>query len=206
MFVFLFPDRSALEYLLSVFRPSAVCISPSRLTCRKEELHPILCKDKKIFRKSSAVRSQNSITSAPVRRFRAAPWPDGSCGHLFGQAQPHVAGRRTLLFEDRMVVVVAVERFGQFVGVSATIDGAKFAAAACTVAGYSVSALISSISSGRSAAASSWVRKSIPASSALRRTERMRACVYWMKGPVLPLKSIDSRGRTASSSWDRPSG
>ena len=40
-------------------------------------------------------------------------------GHLFGQAQPHVAGRRTLLFEDRMVVVVAVERFGQFVGVSA---------------------------------------------------------------------------------------
>ena len=34
----------------------------------------------------------------------------------------------------------------------------------------------------------------MPASAALRSTERMRAWVYWMKGPVLPLKSIDSRG------------
>lgn len=54
MFVFLFPDRSALEYLLSVFRPSAVCISPSRLTYRKEELHPILCKEVKAEKKTGA--------------------------------------------------------------------------------------------------------------------------------------------------------
>ena len=39
------PDRSAPEYLLFVFQSSAVQINPSRLTCRKEELHPILCKD-----------------------------------------------------------------------------------------------------------------------------------------------------------------
>ena len=76
MFVFLFPDRSALEYLLSVFRPSAVCISPSRLTCRKEELHPILCKDKKNLpeiecsqiTKFNYIRSGTSIPSGAMAR------------------------------------------------------------------------------------------------------------------------------------------
>ena len=34
----------------------------------------------------------------------------------------------------------------------------------------------------------------MPASAALRSTEQIRAWVYWMNGPVLPLKSIDSRG------------
>ena len=35
---------------------------------------------------------------------------------------------------------------------------------------------------------------SMPFSAALRRMERMRAWVYWMNGPVLPLKSMDSFG------------
>ena len=162
MFVFLFPDRSALEYLLSVFRPSAVCISPSRLTCRKEELHPILCKDQKIFR--NRVQSDHKIQLHPLRYVDSEQrhGQTDRAGHLFGQAQPHVAGRRTLLFEDRMVVVVAVERFGQFVGVSADDRRSEIRGGGLYGRRIFVSALISSISSGRSAAASSWVRKSIP--------------------------------------------
>ena len=115
-------------------------------------------------------------------------------GDLPGQLEAHRAHLGVLLLEDRMVVVIAIELLGQLVDIGPDDRRREVLARG----GSRPTDTPSATSPGRSLRADSRQRqpllKSMPASAALRSTERMRALVYWMKGPVLPLKSIDSRG------------
>ena len=71
--------------------------------------------------------------------------------------------------------------------------GLRAAPASATFAGKVPSSLMSRISFAEGTR--SVVMSAGPnATVAFRRIEQMRACVYWMKGPVLPLKSMDSFG------------